>query len=63
MIVFVPIDFNQIRRVIQGDKILSKVMFYIEVECPQEGDVDAQLRLYTVRKNELNVENGVILLG
>lgn len=56
-----PIDFNKVRFYTRKDPILSKVMYYLNSNWPDS--IDNNFKPFFRRKEELSVENGVVMWG
>ena len=56
-----PIDAKQIRQATRVDKVLSKVLLFMNTEWPKS--VEEELQPFASRKESLSIDNGLILWG
>lgn len=58
----IPMDVNSIRSETRRDPVLGKIVNFIRYGFPESND-DSELQPYFSRKDELTVDNGVIMWG
>jgi len=58
-----PVKAAEIANVVRRDPILSKVVGFVHHGWPEGFEADESLKPFTKRKNELSVENGVLVWG